>query len=62
MISIAPKEAAKRLEDLLEDAARGEEVIIEREDGRHFRRVCPRKCEGWRKCLREPLKRGRAVG
>ena len=42
MAHIARKDAAERLDDLLDEAARGEEVFIEREDGRHFRLVAER--------------------
>ena len=42
MAHFARKEAAERLDDLLDEATRGEEVIIEHEDGRHFRLVAER--------------------
>ena len=39
MSTVARKEAAGQLDQLLEQASRGEEVVIEHEDGRHFRLV-----------------------
>jgi antitoxin (DNA-binding transcriptional repressor) of toxin-antitoxin stability system len=46
MVTIALKDAKSKLAELLEEAAKGQEVLIEREDGQSFKIVASSKRRG----------------
>jgi antitoxin (DNA-binding transcriptional repressor) of toxin-antitoxin stability system len=46
MVTIALKDAKNKLAELLEEAAKGQEVLIEREDGQSFKIVASSKRRG----------------
>jgi antitoxin (DNA-binding transcriptional repressor) of toxin-antitoxin stability system len=46
MVTVALKEATSKLDELLEEAAKGQEVLIQREDGQAFKIVASSKRRG----------------
>jgi antitoxin (DNA-binding transcriptional repressor) of toxin-antitoxin stability system len=46
MLTVALKDAKGKLDELLEEAAKGQEVLIEREDGQAFKIVASSKRRG----------------
>jgi antitoxin (DNA-binding transcriptional repressor) of toxin-antitoxin stability system len=46
MVTVALKDAKAKLDELLEEAAKGHEVLIEREDGQSFKIVVSSKRRG----------------
>jgi antitoxin (DNA-binding transcriptional repressor) of toxin-antitoxin stability system len=46
MVTVALKDAKSKLDELIEEAAKGQEVLIEREDGQSFKIVVSSKRRG----------------
>jgi antitoxin (DNA-binding transcriptional repressor) of toxin-antitoxin stability system len=46
MVTVALKDAKRKLDELLEQAAKGQEILIEREDGQSFKIIASSKRRG----------------